>query len=334
VYSIDTCAARPFTSFDELAHYHTHKFDSHRYGRDSSSAVLAAERALEERQPGYRALLFGSGMAACSALLGVLDGPLWLPRECYRKMDGATAKRQRHIYDGVWEVDPGGIVWAESPSNPHLRVADYAALLSLPNSRVVLDLTFAGLSNWLGGDWPVAIVHSATKYVCGHNDVVAGLVYVKPELYEALWAHRSAYGGILDPWSAWLLSRSLQTYDIRIERQLENTWSVRSALCGREIFYPDAAERGAWHKHGGAVVSFLANGEPEELTDKCGRMQTIKMAASFGAVTSLIEVPSTMSRFGLSREELVIAGIEPNLIRLSVGIEPVDSILSDLEVLF
>ena len=162
---------------------------------------------------------------------------------------------------------------------------------------------------------------------------MAGLVFVRPDLYEALWARRSAAGGILDPMSAWLLLRSLLTYDLRLERQLRNTQQVLRYLSGAmvEFFYPPAAL--PWHEHGGAVVSFLAEGTLRELTDKCGRLKTCRMAPSFGGVVSLIECPATMSRYGLSHAELIVAGIEPNLIRLAVGIEPIERILEDIDTL-
>jgi len=304
--------AHAYASASALAAYHADPRAGHRYGRDSSPEVVEAERAIEAWHPGYEAVLFSSGMTAISAVFDTFgnDG-ISMPAECYRKVVPLAGSRAR---------EDGALIWAESPSNPHLRLVDYENLQS-SGRKVALDLTFAGLGNFRG-DFPDIIVHSLTKYACGHNDFMAGVVLARGLSADAIWQRRSMAGGIPDAGTARLLSRSLKTYDLRMERQVENTLAVLDWLRARveHVFYPPASE---WHYHGGAVVSFRVVGaDPVELTDRLGDLETIRMAPSFGAVDSMAEVPATMSR---------APGVEPDLVRLSVGIEPVCRILADLE---
>ncbi len=307
--------AHSFTNAADLAAYHAAPRNGHRYGRDSSPEVALAERAIEAYHPGYEAVLFSSGMAATAAIFATFGGDgIELPEQCYRKAVPLAGDKARQ---------GGGLVWSESPSNPHLLLADYEALQN-DGRLVALDLTFAGLGNFKG-DFPDFIVHSLTKYACGHNDFMAGVVLAKGDNAEAIWRYRSMAGGIPDPATASLLLRSLKTYDLRVERQIENTRTILRWLIGKAdaIFYP---ENSHWHDHGGAVVSFRVDGaDPVELTDKIGAMKTITMAPSFGAVDTMAEVPATMSR---------APGVEPDLVRLSIGIEPVEKIIADLETLF
>lgn len=301
--------ARAYPSAAALDEYHAAPRKGHRYGRDSSPEVAEAEQAIEAYHPGYEAVLFSSGMAAIAAVLDVF-GSVVLPDECYRKMLPLAGDRAR---------PDGAVVWAESPSNPHLRLADYEKL-EQESRPVAIDLTLAGLGNFKG-DCDI-IVHSLTKYACGHNDFLAGVVLAKEETANLIWQRRSMAGGIPDPITAWLLMRSLKTYDLRMERHIENTLQVLAWLRRHveHVFYPPESR---WHVHGGAVVSFrVPGGDPVELTDRIGSARTIRMAPSFGAVDTMAEVPATMSR---------APGVEPDLIRLSVGIEPVGRIIEDLE---
>lgn len=315
--------AHSFKSASDLAAYHADPRQGHRYGRDSSPEVRAAERSIEAYHPDYEAVLFGSGMAAISAVFGALGGDcIALPRECYRKVIPLAGDRAM-FWDAQGAGSKASLIWAESPSNPHLRLCDYERLQGLAAEvPVALDLTFSGLGNF-NSEFPQVIVHSLTKYVCGHNDFMAGVVLARGKFAEKVWRHRSMAGGIPDPNTARLLSRSLKTYDLRIERQVGNALMVLDWLrdLGVEhVFYPPQSK---WHDHGGSVISFrVAGADPAELTDRIGQLPTIKMAPSFGAVDSMAEVPATMSR---------APGVEPDLVRLSVGIEPVNTIIADLE---
>lgn len=309
--------ARPYTGAAELAAYHAAPRAGHRYGRDSSPEVDLAERAIEEWHPGYEAVLFSSGMAAIAAVFDACGGDgIVLPEECYRKVVPLAGGRARA---------DGRLIWAESPCNPHLRLADYEYLSGpgLNDCVKAIDLTFAGLGNFVSvPGFPDIIVHSLTKYACGHNDFMAGVALATGDIAEAIWQHRSRAGGIPDPHVARLLIRSLKTFDLRMERHVENAAVVCNWLRERldHVFYPPASD---WHRHGGAVISFRVPGvSPIELTNRIGGLWTITMAPSFGMVDSMAEVPATMSR---------APGIEPDLVRLSVGIEPVRKIIVDLE---
>jgi cystathionine beta-lyase/cystathionine gamma-synthase len=349
---VSLCSAWSAGSADDLAGYHADKMEGQRYGRDSSDTVLECERALEAVNGGpLKALAFGSGMSATSAVLDVLMEPgrtICVPNEHYRKLRELAGSRWPTAteYDDVGDIDPADrmVIWIESPSNPHLRLADYRALAMLrracPDILIVADFTFSGLANWQG-DWSMfdCVVHSATKYISGHNDLIAGVVFARPDLHKRIWERRSYAGGILDPMSAWLLMRSLKTYEVRIVRQVHNTKAVIVELYSRglSIFYPGAHRnagertRADFHRHGGSVVSFEVPGvSPDELTDRIGSCETIRMAPSFGSVDSLAECPATMSHAGKSAEELRAMGLEPSLVRLSVGLEPYDRIISDV----
>lgn len=346
---ISASIVQSFDSYEALAETHQRRFDRQRYGRDSSEIVLDVEHTIEKMTgKRYRALLFGSGMSAIAALLDVLVGDrmVYVPNEHYRKLKELTGARWATTeYRDVREVDPDGpaVVWVESPSNPHLRVADYAHLEALrrkhPEIRIVADLTLAGLGNFRGPFWLLdAEVHSCTKYAGGHNDIMAGAALVNPRHYPALWERRSFAGGILDPWQAWLLGRSLKTYELRMARQVENTDAVlawlRQHVPPEHIYYPSRSDLDGYHEHGGAVIAFRAGcDDMVALTDRAARLDTIRMAPNFGSVDTLIEVPGTMSHYGKGSAELERAGIEPDLVRLAVGIEPVATIIRDLQML-
>lgn len=333
---IDLSAARSFYDADDLRRCHENKCQSVRYGRDGSTNTLEAEAWFEARYPERRALLFGSGMSACSALLDVMmdEGrTLYVPHEHYRKLKCVAVAQKwsgYREYRTLDEIEPEkALIWVESPSNPHLKIADYDRLKELQQGdvRIVGDLTLAALDSYRGPVEFDAEIHSCTKYAGGHNDVMAGVAIVRPEWFEPLWERRSYAGGIADPFSSWLLTRSLETYDIRIQKQLENVQAVLAWLKERvQTYYPETA----YHRHGGSVVSFRA-GFTDGLTDRAGSLETIEMAPNFGGVRSLIEVCATMSHHGKTPQQLKASGVEPDLVRLSVGIEPVEDIIADLE---
>lgn len=335
---IDPTAAQTFTTAAALETYHQNRLDGVRYGRDGSINTLECEAWFESRYPGRKAVLFSSGMSACTAVLDVMwsDGrTLYVPHEHYRKLRSVLSGQRDGVYreySSLDEIEPdGALVWVESPSNPHLKVADYDRLVELQESGALLvgDLTLAGLCNYQGPAEFDAEIHSCTKYAGGHNDLMAGVAIVSPSLREALWDRRSYGGGICDPFSAYLLGRSLKTYDIRIRAQLAAAREVASWLQWRvPIFYPNTQH----HRHSGAVVSFRA-GFSDGLTEAVANLKTAKMAPNFGGVETTIEVCATMSHYGKSEERLRKAGIEPDLVRLSVGIEPTAEIIADLRTL-
>ncbi|ROO32508.1 hypothetical protein SAHL_04935 [Salinisphaera orenii YIM 95161] len=214
-----------------------------------------------------------------------------------------------------------------------------------PNAVIIYDNTFQGLVNDKGqAEFADIIVGSCTKYIGGHNDLLAGYVScADSEIYQKIWSARSSFGGILDNLSAYLLFRSLRTYDIRIAKGLENCLQVINFLekssAVVDIYYPgrnanrdqaELLERTQFH--GGSVVTFRVE-ESVQLEDKFNRLNSTKMAPSFGSVDTLIEIPAYMSHWGKTLEELQELGLDFRTVRLSVGNEPVSYILDDLRIL-
>lgn len=361
---VNFSAAYSFAAADDLVSYHNWKHQSQRYCRDSNEIVAQLEyyfTVMHGQQ--LRALFFNSGMSAIAAVLNVFLGPgmtVWVPREVYRKARDLVKVAQTKTtgltvveYGSIDEISADGVehglIWAESPSNPHLRLTDYTRLGAIkqanPGIVVALDLTFSGLLNYdLGPETHDIIIHSCTKYANGHNDVLAGVVLAKPEHYSAIWDRRSYGGGMLDPMSAFLLFRSLRTYDLRLERQLRNTGEILAYLERHprvtRIFYPGAyantdqeAIMKRHHRHGGSVVSFLVDNQPEAILEKVSELRATKMAPSFGSVDTLFEVPSIMSHYGKDDAYFKAIGLERNLVRYSIGCEPVNRLVADLDAL-
>ncbi len=362
--SVNFSAAYSFRSEDSLLAYHESKHSRQRYCRDSNEIVLQIESYFEIMHGNaLRALLFSSGMSAVSAALDTFTcthQKVYLQSEVYRKVRDYAEKILRRItgvtvrtFSDLDDLDgqdlDNALIWVEAPSNPHLRIHDYQRLADIKAASdrviVVIDNTFCGLLNYRYPEGSYdALIHSCTKYVGGHNDVIAGLALLDPRHYAAVWDRRSFAGGMLDPMTAYLLSRSLRTYDLRIERQVGTAEAVLAHLETQpevhRLFYPgrfenadQAALFAAYHDHGGAVISFVTGIDRHAMMQRIGRMVSTKMAPSFGSVDSLIEVPSVMSHHGKSEGQLAAIGLEPNLVRLSIGCEPLETILSDLDIL-
>jgi cystathionine beta-lyase/cystathionine gamma-synthase len=240
--------------------------------------------------------------------------------------------------------DEGTIFFVESPSNPFLRLIDIKKIRNkVPESKIILDTTFQGLLNDKGFiQYADLIVVSCTKYIGGHNDLFGGIVAcANDELYSRIWDERSMKGGIIDNMSAYLLLRSLRTYDLRIERSLENVKYILEFLENdkaiKKIYYPGAFENSdqselftKMHYHGGAVVTFEMN-HNINLKKNISNLFSTKMAPSFGSVDSLIEIPIYMSHWGQSKEFVKSLKLNEYSVRLSVGNEPVEYIINDLK---
>lgn len=359
---IDLGAATRFESVDELVMVHQGLSQNLRYSRDQSSLSLFVEEWLEQ-DPGYagkRALLFPSGMAAIDCFLSIScddECSIFMPPEQYRK-----TRDLAHFWStSVKTYDGGGdlraqlsqctsktkIVLAESPGNPHLRLINIKAIGEISRefgAKTFFDATFAGLGN----AYPAyknfdAVVHSATKYIGGHNDVVAGLLFVEDFERDRFWKRRGATCGPLDPFSCFLIARSLETYDLRLEAQLSRTRDVidffeRCATEGRirHFWYPGAGANGDQQilaetqlVHRGAVMSFEGF-RPLPPSQPLSDLDPLTMAPSFGSVRTLFEQPSVMSHYGKSKQELSAIGLEENLIRLSIGLESSEKLIAAL----
>jgi cystathionine gamma-synthase len=235
------------------------------------------------------------------------------------------------------------LIWAETPTNPLLNVADIAALGALAHeydAMLVVDNTFASpyLQQPLGLGADV-VVHSTTKYLGGHSDVVGGaLVAADDGLGDELAFHQNAMGAINGPFDAWLTLRGIRTLGIRMDRHCDNAERIVTFLQEHpavgEVLYP-GLESHAGHETAakqmrrfGGMVSFRAAGGAEQAVEVCNRTKLFVLAESLGGVESLIEHPGQMTHLSAAGSPLEVPA---DLVRLSVGIETADDLLADLE---
>jgi len=237
------------------------------------------------------------------------------------------------------------MLWLESPTNPLLRVVDIDAVSEIAHSHgamVCVDNTFATpylqQPLHLGAD---VVVHSATKYIGGHSDVVGGAVMTnRDDLEKQLRFHQNAVGAVPSPFDCWLLLRGVKTLALRVERQSENAMAIANALARhsavKRVYYPGLetnAQRAVAAKQMrmfGGMVSFEVADEATALRT-LERLKIFALAESLGAVESLAEHPARMTHASIPAAERARAGVGDGLIRLSVGVEDVGDLIADLE---
>jgi cystathionine gamma-synthase len=333
--------------------------EGYEYSRTDNPTRGALEECLVALESGTRSLVFASGMAASDCLLRALCKPgdhVLIPDDAY----GGTFRLFDKVLTG-WGLSyrpvpmadpaavrsaladrPARIVWVETPTNPLLGIADIAALAQLAHDKgalLVVDNTFASpylqQPLALGAD---AVVHSTTKYIGGHSDVVGGaVVVVDSELGERLYFLRNAVGSAPGPFDAWLTLRGAKTLAVRMDRHCHNAERVADTPVSHpavtEVFYPGLAthrghEVAAKQMRGfGGMVSFRARGGAAAAVEICGRTRLFTLGESLGGVESLIEHPARMTHASVAGSELEVPA---DLVRLSVGIESVDDLIEDL----
>ncbi len=252
-------------------------------------------------------------------------------------------------YDFTKADDNISIVFIETPSNPLLDITDIRRVVEEAHKRgilVVVDNTFmtAYLQKPLdlGAD---IVVYSATKYYVGHSDILAGLVVLNDEeRYQRLKFINNTLGGILSPFDSFLLQRGIKTLGVRLDRHQENAQKVAEFLAksdaATDTYYPGLNSHPGYELHksqargAGAVISFRFNEDRYDLQKFVAALRIFAFAVSLGGVESLICRPSTMTHESFSRELQEKIGITPNLIRLSVGIEDAEDLISDLQQAF
>ncbi|HEY7265107.1 MAG TPA: cystathionine gamma-synthase [Trebonia sp.] len=329
------------------------------YSRTANPTRAALEECLAALENGAKALAFASGMAAEDCLLRTLCRPgdnVLIPADAY----GGTFR----LFDKVltrWGLSYGTVrqndleavaraaaqrkprlIWAESPTNPLLSVIDIRALAEIARDNgalLVTDNTFASpylqRPLELGAD---VVVHSTTKYLGGHSDVVGGAVVVKDAAHAAdLAFNQNATGGVAGPFDAWLTLRGVKTLAVRMDRHCANAMRVAQMLAAHpavsEVFYPGlpghpdhkvAAEQ---MRGFGGMVSFRVAGGEEKAVKVCGETRLFTLGESLGGVESLIEHPARMTHASTSGSPLEVPG---DLVRLSVGLEDAGDLLEDL----
>lgn len=330
------------------------------YTRYGNPTVDVWEKVVADLEGGQRALAFASGMAAVSTvLLGLLEpgSHVVAGASLYTATTLLLADELPKLGIEVDFVDPcrpeafaGALrpqtrmVYVESPSNPLMLLSDIAAVCRIAKAHrawTVVDNTFATPCNQrplsLGAD---VVIHSATKYLGGHSDVLGGCAVAGTDLIERLWHKRTLLGGCLDPFAAWLLLRGAKTLAVRVERQNANALAVAQALEAHpavaKVHYPGLAShpqhdlaRRQMDGFGG-MLSFELRGGRAAGERFVSSTRVALLAVSLGGVESLVEHPASMSHALLSDEELRQAGIPPGLIRMSVGIEDANDLIADV----
>jgi cystathionine gamma-synthase len=236
------------------------------------------------------------------------------------------------------------VLVSESPTNPYNRILDlerFAGIGRRHRVKTVIDATFSTPYNQRPLEWGVdLVVHSATKYLGGHNDLLAGAVLGSADLIGGIRGLQGITGAVVDPFAAYLLVRGLKTFALRMERQNTNAQAVAEFLAGHpriaRVHYaglpghPEHAIARKQMRGFGGVVSFEVAGDLDAATRVVDACMIPFIAASLGGVESLIEQPAIMSFYELTSEERQQIGIKDNLIRFAVGIEDADDLIADL----
>ena len=329
------------------------------YSRTANPTRTALEECLAALEGGSRALAFASGMAAEDCLLRTICRPgdhVLIPQDAYggtyRLFDKVLAHWQVS-YQPVPMSDPQAVrhalaqrpvraVWVETPTNPLLSIVDLSAVAALcadAGALLVVDNTFASpylqTPLALGAD---AVVHSTTKYLGGHSDVIGGaLVVADPGLGEQLAFVQNTTGAVAGPFDAWLTLRGIRTLAPRMDRHSLNAARVADMLLAHPavsvVLYPGLPghpghEIATKQMRGfGGMVSFRVRGGEEAAVAVCGRTRLFTLGESLGGVESLIEHPGRMTHASAAGSPLEVPA---DLVRLSVGIESADDLLEDL----
>jgi cystathionine gamma-synthase len=329
------------------------------YSRTGNPTRAALESCLAALEGGRRGLAFASGMSATDAVLRATLRPgdhLILGDDAYggtfRLVDKVlrhwgvehTPVRQSDLDAVRAAIRPGAtrLIWCETPTNPLLSIADIAGLAVLAHdagARLVVDNTFASpylqTPLALGAD---IVVHSTTKYIGGHSDVIGGAVVTSEDaLADELAFLQNGIGAVPSPFDAYLTLRGIKTLAVRMDRHCDNAERIADALVAHpavaQVYYPGLPDHPGhelaakqMHRYGGIVSVRLAGGEAATL-DVCARTQLFTLAESLGGVESLIEHPGRMTHASVAGSALEVPA---DLIRLSVGIEDSDDLLADL----
>ncbi|MBR7835858.1 cystathionine gamma-synthase, partial [Actinospica durhamensis] len=330
------------------------------YSRSANPTRSALQECLAALEGGRHGLAFASGLAAEDCLLRTVCNPgdhVVIPSDAY----GGTFRLFAKVYER-WGVDwtaadltspeavreavasrPTRVVWVETPSNPLLGVCDIAALAEIAHSAgalLVVDNTFATpylqQPLALGAD---VVVHSTTKYIGGHSDVVGGaLIAADDDLGARLAFHQNAMGAVAGPFDAWLTLRGIKTLGVRMDRHCSNAQAVAEMLAAHPkvsaVHYPGLVsdpghEVAAKQMRGfGGMVSFRHVEGEAAAVEVCNRARLFTLGESLGGVESLIEHPGRMTHASAAGSPLEVPG---DLVRLSVGIEDLEDLLEDLD---
>jgi cystathionine beta-lyase len=335
------------------------------YARTNNPTRQALEKIIAELEGGSVAAAFASGLSAIDAVVKLLKsgdeivavddiygGAFRLFTQIYEKF-GISVKyvdttNAENVFDAITLKTK--LIWIETPTNPTLKISDIAAIAKIAkasNCLLCVDNTFASPALQrpllLGAD---IVIHSATKYLGGHSDLIAGLVVAKDkELGEKIKFIQNASGAILSPFDSWLVIRGIETLPLRIKQHCASAQQVAEFLEQHpgvdKVFYPglkshinhDVAAKQS--KGFGGIVSFtLKNNTEEAAIQFVKSTQLFKLAESLGGIKSLLCHPANMTHKSIPAEKRRAAGVADSLIRLSIGLEEAEDLIRDLEQAF
>jgi cystathionine beta-lyase len=331
------------------------------YARTQNPTRFALEECLAALEGAKYGLCFGSGLAAEGNIMNLLSsgdhvicgddvygGTYRLFEKVWKRygitftyVDASDASKVRAV------IQPNTkMIWIETPTNPLLRLCDIKAIAEVAKAGkqiTVVDNTFASpyLQNpiALGAD---IVVHSVTKYIGGHSDVIGGAVLTsRDDLYETLKFHQNAVGAVPGPWDCWLVLRGVKTLAVRMEAHQKNAMTIAQYLekhpAVEKVMYPGlpshpqhALAKAQMNGFGG-MVSFVLKGGEESARQFLGSTKLFSLAESLGGVESLVCHPVSMTHGSIPKAERDARGVVDALVRLSVGIEDIDDLVKDLE---
>lgn len=335
------------------------------YARSNNPTRNVLENLIATLENGQKGYAFASGLAAIDAVVKLLQtGDEILAVDdiyggAFRLFTHVYQKFGIHIkYVDTTDVanvaesisDKTKLIWLESPTNPTLKISDIEAISKIAKSKNALlcvDNTSASPASQkpidLGAD---IVIHSATKYLGGHSDLIAGLVVTRTEeLGEKIKFVQNASGGILAPFDSWLVIRGIETLPLRIKQHTENAQKIAEFLLTKEVvknvYYPGLRQHKnheiakKQQKYFGGIVTFdLKNDSKELATAIVCHTKYFKLAESLGGLKSLICLPCEMTHKSIPTEKRYESGVTDSLIRLSIGLEDVEDLIDDLESAF
>ncbi|MBG9446033.1 bifunctional cystathionine gamma-lyase/homocysteine desulfhydrase [Cytobacillus firmus] len=330
------------------------------YARTGNPTRHALEELIKDLEGGYRGFAFGSGMAAISSVMHLFStgDHVIFTDDVYGGSYRLVTKVLTKYNVDVTFVDTSDLaaveaaikentkaIYVETPTNPLLKITDLAGISKLAKSKnllMIVDNTFS-TPYWqnpieLGAD---IVLHSATKYIGGHSDVVAGLVVVNSEQLAAdMHFIQNSIGAVLGPQDSWLLIRGIRTLAIRMEEIEENAKRVAHFLADHpqvsKVYYPGFKDHKGHDIHSkqargfGGMISFDA-GTGEKAEELLKKVRYFTLAESLGAVESLISLPAKMTHASIPRERRLELGITDGLVRISVGLEDAEDLIEDLQ---
>jgi cystathionine gamma-synthase len=333
----------------------------HFYTRYGNPTNTVAEKTIAALEGVDAALTFASGMGAITTTLMALlkNGDhivaqrdiyggankflaQWLPKMGIETTFVDTIEYEQHAH----AMRPNTkLLYLESPTNPTLRVVDFKKVAAVARQHKVLsmiDATFGTPVNQHPAEFGIDLVmHSGTKYLGGHTDLICGAVAGRRELIETIWQTRTILGNCMDPHASWVLVRGLKTLAVRVARQNENAQRVAEFLAGhakvRSVHYPFLKSHPQYAvareqmSGGGGIVTFEVEGTGDDARRVTEAMRLFTLAPSLGGVESLVSIPVLTSHAMIPAAERAKMGVTEQMIRLSAGIENADDLIADLE---